>query len=102
MSHRCFALLGVLALAIAVVSLATVLAAGQASSPAPTARQPAAAEKWAQPHTPDGKPDLQGVWSFATITPLERPAELAGKEFFTPQEAVDYERELLKRNNMDR
>ncbi len=54
------------------------------------------------PRTPDGHPDLQGVWSFATITPLERPAELAGKEFFTPQEAVDYERELLKRNNMDR
>ena len=52
--------------------------------------------------TPDGHPDLQGIWSFATMTPLERPAELAGKEFFTPKEAVDYERELLKRNNMDR
>ena len=52
--------------------------------------------------TPDGQPDLQGVWSFATITPLERPAELAGKEFFTPKEAADYERQILKRNNMDR
>src|SRR5216117_3986802 len=29
--------------------------------------------------TPDGQPDLQGIWSFATITPLERPAELAGR-----------------------
>src|SRR5947207_8901131 len=54
------------------------------------------------PRTPDGQPDLQGIWSFATITPLERPAELAGKEFFTPKEAADYEQEILKRNNMDR
>src|SRR3989475_12572147 len=52
--------------------------------------------------TPDGQPDLQGIWSFATITPFERPAELAGKEFFTPKEAADYEQEILKRNNMDR
>ena len=52
--------------------------------------------------TPGGQPDLQGIWSFATITPFERPAELAGKEFFTPKEAADYEQEMLKRNNMDR
>jgi len=52
--------------------------------------------------TPDGQPDLQGVWSFATITPLERPAELAGKEFFTEKEAADYEAEIRTRNNMDR
>ena len=42
--------------------------------------------------TPDGKPDLQGTWSFATITPMERPANLAGKEFFTEQEAAAYEK----------
>jgi hypothetical protein len=52
--------------------------------------------------TPDGQPDLQGIWSFATITPMERPAELAGKEFFTPKEAADYEKEVRQRNNMDR
>src|SRR2546428_2091601 len=63
---------------------------------------PAASQTRSIQRTADGRPDLQGVWSFATITPLERPAELASKEFFTPQEAVDYERELLKRNNMDR
>ena len=54
------------------------------------------------PRTPDGQPDLQGIWSFATITPLERPADLAGKEFFTAKEAVDYENDVRKRNNMDR
>ena len=31
------------------------------------------------PRTPDGHPDLQGIWSNATRTPLERPAEFAGK-----------------------
>src|SRR5215467_6193245 len=52
--------------------------------------------------TPDGKPDLQGTWSFATITPIERPANLAGKEFFTEQEAAAYEKDVVERNNKDR
>src|SRR5580692_12628609 len=43
------------------------------------------------PRTPDGHPDLQGNWSSSTITPLERPRELANKPFFTPQEAAEYE-----------
>ena len=38
--------------------------------------------------TPWGDPDLQGTWNNITGTPLERPAELAGKEFFTQEEAV--------------
>jgi hypothetical protein len=60
---------------------------------------------WGQqrtPRTPDGKPDLQGTWSFATITPMERPQDLAGKEFFTEQEAAAYEKEVVERNNKDR
>ena len=52
--------------------------------------------------TPDGQPDLQGIWSLATITPLERPADLAGKEFFTEKDAAAYEIEVRQRNNMDR
>src|SRR4030095_10519280 len=62
----------------------------------------AAQKKWAPPHTPDGQPDLQGVWSFATITHLYRPGELAGKQSFSEREAVEYEQEFLKRNNRDR
>jgi hypothetical protein len=64
---------------------------------------PLAAQKLPAPkRTPDGQPDIQGVWSFATITPLERPAELAGKTFFTEKEAADYENAFLQRNNRDR
>src|SRR5687767_9508245 len=39
------------------------------------------------PRTPDGQPDLQGFWSNATYTPLERPDNVS-KEFYTPAEAV--------------
>jgi hypothetical protein len=45
--------------------------------------------------------DLQGIWSNATITPLERPADLAGKPTFTPQEAAAYEKQTVERNNVD-
>ncbi len=43
------------------------------------------------PRTPDGKPDLQGMWTNNTITPLERTAELAGNEFLSDKEAADLE-----------
>jgi hypothetical protein len=43
------------------------------------------------PRTPDGHPDLQGVWDNSTLTPLERPADLADKEFFPDKAAADYE-----------
>jgi hypothetical protein len=46
-------------------------------------------------------PDLQGVWNFSTITPLERPAEFAGKEFLTEAEAAQYEARTVQRNNRD-
>ena len=48
------------------------------------------------PRTPDGQPDLQGIWTNATLTPLERPPELAGKEFFTEQEVAAYEKQMLR------
>ena len=39
------------------------------------------------PRTPWGHPDLQGIWNNSTITPLERPAKFAGREFLTEEEA---------------
>jgi hypothetical protein len=49
-----------------------------------------------------GQRDLEGVWTNATITPLERPAEFSGKAFFTPAEAAAYEKQVRDRNNGDR
>ena len=64
-----------------------------AQAPKPPAAKPAAAAKAkAIPRTPDGHPDMSGVWTNVTITPLERPRNLANKEFFTEAEARDYEK----------
>ena len=52
--------------------------------------------------TPWGDPDLQGIWTTQTLTPLERPAEFAGKEFLTPEEAAAYESERGVNRNQDR
>ncbi len=49
------------------------------------------------PNTPWGKPDLRGIWDFRTITPLERPAHLADREFLTEEEATRLEREAVDR-----
>jgi hypothetical protein len=46
---------------------------------------------WKMPRTADGHPDLQGIWSNATRTPLERPAEFAGKPTLTDAEAKVWE-----------
>jgi hypothetical protein len=64
---------------------------------------PLAAQKpWTVPHTPDGQPDLQGIWNNATLTPLERPVEYAGKATLTEAEAVEFEKAELGNVNADR
>jgi hypothetical protein len=52
--------------------------------------------------TPWGDPDLEGTWTNATLTPLQRPPELAGKEFFTPEEAAQFRRTRIEQTNADR
>ena len=49
------------------------------------------------PRTPEGHPDLQGIWTNMTATPLQRPRELAGKSHFTKAEAAEYTRTWLER-----
>jgi hypothetical protein len=62
----------------------------------------AASKNWTTPRTVDGHPDLQGVWINATLTPLERPAQFAGKAVLTEQEAADYVKQVLQQVNSDR
>ncbi len=51
----------------------------------------------AQPQAAVRHPDFQGIWNSATATPLERPAQLKDKPFFTPDEAADWEKRAALR-----
>ena len=53
------------------------------------------------PRTEHGHPDLQGTYTFRTITPLQRPPELADKETLTPEEAEEWEAYENRRQNRD-
>ena len=67
--------------------------------PDPAVAQPETASS--APRMPWGAPDLEGVWDFRTITPLERPAELAGRARLTNEEAASYEAAENRRQNRD-
>jgi hypothetical protein len=62
--------------------------AGQATQGAADANKKTQAKPWAPPLTPDGKPDLQGNWMNRSATPLERPMQLAGRQFLTDAEVA--------------
>jgi hypothetical protein len=89
MRRLSFALGSGLALAAA-IALVTGHLHAQAGQKTFTAKQ------WAPPRTVDGHPDLQGTFDFATATPLERPASLAGKAVLTDAEAAAYEKQQLE------
>ena len=82
---------------VATISLAPVSVKGQARPSAGATKPNAAA-----PRTQWGKPDLQGVWDFRTVTPLERPNELAGKQVLNDVEAASFESQAAVRNDRDR
>jgi hypothetical protein len=96
MSHRFLTSTGGLTFVIAIASLAPAPVAGQ--SPPSTATTAAATTL---PRTADGHPDLQGVWDYRTITPLERPVALGTKAFFTDEEAAKFEKDETQRQNRD-
>jgi hypothetical protein len=95
MSNRYLTSLGALVAVIAVVSFSSAPAAGQTSKPAKTTAK--TTKTWTPPHTPDGQPDIQGMWTNATITPFERPSALAEKAFLTVEEAAALEQQAAER-----
>jgi hypothetical protein len=80
---------------VAALSLLSLSGNAQTAGKAPPRKA------WTQTRTPDGQPDLQGTWTNATITPFERPAELAGKASLNAQEAAKLE-EQAAGNRVDR
>jgi len=90
--------MGALALALALVSLAPAHVTGQTAAK-PTANS---TKTYTPARTLDGQPDLQGVWDYRTVTPLERPAEFAGKATLTAQEIAEYEKQRTAALDKDR
>ena len=83
MSNRYF--VGLFAV-MSVLALTPMFAAAQAGQTAPI------------PRTSWGAPNLQGVWDFRSLTPMERPAELGNTEFLTEEEVADIEEKRIERN----
>jgi hypothetical protein len=90
---------------IALVADSSARVAGQTGTSTAAAQKPASrasSNSTSVPRLSDGHPDLQGIWSSATVTPLERPKEFANKEVLTEAEATEYEKVVIERNNVDR
>jgi len=95
-------LTGMESVATAMVAAAW-LASGSVAAQAPKAAPPVAAaprtaaKPYVAPRTPDGRPDLQGMYDVATITPLDRPAALGTRLILTDEEVAALEGYELQR-----
>lgn len=81
---------------------ATAAAAQNGLAAVDQAARKLAPKGWTAPRTPDGAPDLQGIYTNVSVTPLQRAKELGDKEFFTPAEAAAWKKQALERGNKDR
>src|SRR5689334_4976558 len=90
-SHRHLA--GLCAVAVAASFAVEGIATAQTGA---ASRTPPTAKSSQIPWLPDGRPDLQGVWNFASATPLQRPSQFADKPVLTDAEAAAYLKNLPK------
>jgi len=91
-----------LSIALAIVAAVAFIAirlAAQAptdkKAPGPEAKPAATAPL----RTPDGQPDLEGIWSYANLTPMERPREFGNRASITAEEAAEFEKRAKQRGN---
>lgn len=100
MRTRLLKLIGVAAVILAALALwkpAEVVVAGQASTTQGAAPTAAPTLK-----TPWGEPDLQGIWTDESDTPLQRPAKYANQEFFTEAQRAELDKERAALLGRDR
>jgi hypothetical protein len=92
---------------VAVLAAAVGLEAQKAPAPAsaaPTVKSAAAAPRaWTTPKTPWGDPDLQGTWTSDDCigTPMNRPANLGEKRYYTEQELAQREGQIARQAATD-
>jgi hypothetical protein len=84
----------------AIAAAIILIMPAEAQTPGPV-KTPPSAKAWVPPRTPDGQPDLQGVWTNATLTPFERSPGLAANATITEEEAARIEKRASE-NRVDR
>ncbi len=82
MNHRRHPFVSVVAVVVAIGLLGTMQASAQTDPP----------------RTAWGQPDLQGVWDFRSITPMQRPNDRADQEFLTAEEAAELDQAAVERD----
>jgi hypothetical protein len=92
-----------LSLILGLVLSSAAPADGQLPKPVATTSRPTSSPAASTaPRTPDGRPDLQGLWDFAQLTPLERPSEFANKDAITEEEAEEFAQKRIETSNKDK
>src|SRR5215471_7555048 len=88
--------------AIAGLAVSILALAGQPSF-AQATKASSSSKTWMQPKTPWGDPDLQGTWTSDDCigTPLNRPANLGNKAFYTEQDLAQREGQLARQAEAD-
>ena len=87
----------VISFAVAAAAVGTVAMVPVSAQIQPKAAAATAAKTWKPGQkTPDGQPDIQGIWANNNITPMERPKAWEGKATLTDQELAEVKRAVAE------